>query len=459
VRVQLSTAIVAIAILSILCLGSAWSQTPQEPAQQQPAQPATSAAPAQQTPPAQAQPETPKQPQWKDRQEYDLVESIRKETDPNKKLELLNQWKEKYPTTDFKVMRLEVYIETYQALKDPAKMLETAKELLTVDPKNLKALYWTSVLIVSLNPTAPSPDALDLAAKTANGLLTAEKPAQTSEEQWKQSQPEMQAIGHRTLGWVAMQRKDWPEAEKQFKAELQNNQRDAQASYWLGTAILAQKKPEQQSEALYAFARAASYDGPGALDPAGRKQIENYVQKAYNTFHGEDPDGFQKLMALAKTSALPPADFKIASKEEIKAQKEAELEKTNPALAFWLRLKAALSAPDGVQYFETGMKDAMVPPEDQPAFSGTVISGRPILRPTQVVVGVDKPDVGEVTLKLDGPLPGRVEPGTVIKFRGVAVAFTQTPFMLTFSTEVKNVEGWPKPAPPAKKAPVHRKKK
>src|SRR5947209_3075940 len=39
---------------------------------------------------------------WKDQAEYDLFASITKETDPNKKLTLLNSWKEKYSTTDFK---------------------------------------------------------------------------------------------------------------------------------------------------------------------------------------------------------------------------------------------------------------------------------------------------------------------------------------------------------------------
>ncbi len=81
----------------------------------------------------------------------------------------------------------------------------------------------------------------------------------------------MDIPGHRTLGWVAMQRKDYPAAEKSLTEELKLNPADAEASYWLGTAILAQKQVERQASALYFFARAAAYEGPGALDPARRK--------------------------------------------------------------------------------------------------------------------------------------------------------------------------------------------
>ena len=45
------------------------------------------------------------QPQWKDRAEYDLSAAITQAIQANdgaKALELVKQWKEKYPTSDFK---------------------------------------------------------------------------------------------------------------------------------------------------------------------------------------------------------------------------------------------------------------------------------------------------------------------------------------------------------------------
>jgi hypothetical protein len=454
VRVQLPMAIVAVAMGAGIGLGSAWGQDqpPSQPASQQASQPASEPASQQASQPA-SQP-APKQPQWKDRAEYDLVESIRKETDPHKKLDLLNQWKQKYPNTDFKVLRLETYVDIYRQLNDPANMLASAKELLSDDPKNLTGAYWISLLVVSSNN--PTPDNLALATKAAQNLLAAEKPAATSEEQWQKTKPQMEAIAHRTLGWVAMQNKQYTDAQNEFTAELKANPGDSEAVYWLASVLRsraeAEKKPELFAQALYLFARSASYDGTGAFDPTRRKQVEAWLQKAYTTYHGQDAAGFQQLLATAKTSVFPPADFKIMSAEEIAVQKEAELRLKNPSLAFWLNLKAALSAATGMQYYESGVKNALIPPEGQPPLGGTVISGRPEVRPTTLVLGIAKPDVPEVTLKLDAPLPGKVEPGREIQFRGVAAGFTQTPFMMTFDVEKKDLTGWPAPPPPPKRS-------
>jgi len=64
--------------------------------------------------------------------------------------------------------------------------------------------------------------------------------------------------------------------------------------------------------------------------------------------------------------------------------------------------------------------------------------------------------VAEVKLVFETPLARPAEPGTIIKFRGVATAFTKAPFMLTFEVDKKDLTGWPAPPPPVKKAPVHK---
>lgn len=425
-RIQFSRAILAVAISSTLGLGAAWGQTQQ------------------------------KQPNWKDRAEYDLVQAIEAEKDPNKKIELLNQWKEKYPTSDFKITRLEKFVTTYAAAANRQKALETAQEILTEDPKNTTAVYYINLLIVGEQPT---PENLALGEKSAQTLLGSldevfaleKKPASTPESAWKQARLDLEALGHRTLGWTAMQRKNYEDAERELTQNLKIHPNDAEASYWLGTVILAQKKPERQSDALFQFARAAAYDGPGAIEPNARKQILEYITKNYTAYHGEDPEGLRNLLNLAKANAFPPAGFVILSEAEVIAQKEKELEATNPSLALWMRLKSALTAEEGVQYFETSMKNALVPPEDQPAFTGHVISQDGARAARSVVLGISDPNTPEVTLKFETPLPGTPEPGTTIQFRGVASEFSKEPFMVTFEAEKKNITGWPEPTP-AKKA-------
>src|SRR5262249_40279014 len=66
----------------------------------------------------------------KDQGEYDLFTEVGKTNDPQKRLSLLNTWREKYPDTAFKEERLKYYLGTYQQLNQAAKMVETAKEII-----------------------------------------------------------------------------------------------------------------------------------------------------------------------------------------------------------------------------------------------------------------------------------------------------------------------------------------
>ena len=81
-------------------------------------------------------------------------------------------------------------------------MVDTAKEILAIDPKDITALYWITFLAPSLGNT--SADALDTADKAANGLLAAEKPAGTKDEDWKTAKANLDAVAYTTLGWIAM---------------------------------------------------------------------------------------------------------------------------------------------------------------------------------------------------------------------------------------------------------------
>jgi tetratricopeptide (TPR) repeat protein len=259
--------------------------------------------------------------QFKDRQEYTLYDSATKETDANRKLVALNAWKDKYPDSDFKQERLVLFLNTYQTLGEGTRMVDTAKQILELDPKDVTALYWVTFLAPSLGDN--SADAVATATRAANGLLTMEKPAAAKDEGWKIAKTNFDAIAYKTLGWAAMVPKNYAEAEQNYKKSLQINPGSGEVAYSLGQALLGQsiagKKPEVQSEALYYFARAAAYEGPGALNPDGRKKADDYLTKVYNTLHG-DSSGLAELKALAKANPTTPSDFKIKTAAEVDAE-------------------------------------------------------------------------------------------------------------------------------------------
>jgi hypothetical protein len=245
---------------------------------------------------------------FRDRGEYELFSGLTKETDPGKKRDLLTTWKYKYPDSDFRRERLQLLLATYEQLVQPVKVIDTAREMLAIDSEDITSLYWITFLTPSLGGT--SPDTLDTVEKSAKGLLAAEARRNGQDEEWTRAKTD--ATAYTALGWIAMQRKNNEVAEDNFKKCLAISPTASQVSYWLGTVILAENKPEKQSEALYYFARAAAYDGPGGLTlfDERRTKSEVYLTELYNRLHG-DSSGLAELKAQARVNATPPADFKI----------------------------------------------------------------------------------------------------------------------------------------------------
>lgn len=448
---RLLLAVAVTGILTVAPLGLSAQPAGQTPAAQ---------TPAAQTPATQ----NTGQKNWKDRAEYDLYDAIQKDTNPQTRLEKLNQWKEKYPSSDFSDLRQTAFLTTYAAVGKIQEALNSAKEILASSPNDFTALYYTALLtpqLAALNIT-PTDDQLATAEKAANSILAGAKPPTVPDADWQKAKGDVEAIAHKTLGWVAMQRKQPEAAETEFKKSLDLNPKDSEIAYWLGIVILQERKPEKQSEALYYYARAASYDGPGALAPAGRDAVKKQFTDLYTRYHGST-EGLDPILQLARNEPSPKPDFKVpntADIKEIQLKKQQEDAAAHPDLALWTTVKAALTAPGGQSYFEANMKGTKLPggANGVQKFKGKVISMEPATRPKTVVLGIENGAVPDATLKFEVPLTGKVEPGTELAFSGVAQSYTANPFMVTFNVDKKDLEGWTGTNPaPARKTPPHRR--
>ena len=410
-----------IAIATLLAAGVVWGQAPQK--------------------------------NWKDRAEYDLYEGATKATDNAKKLELLSTWRQKYPTSDYSMERLQLLLLTHNALNQPDRVLETGSEVLAADPKNLQAIYYMTINGTRLpKPTAEQMALVQKAARTLTADLDALKPAGTPDADWNKGKPDILALGYMTLGWISMQQKANEASEKEFTECLKANPNNGQVSYWLGTVILAQRNPDKQVAGLYHIARAATYAGPGAYAEPARKQAADYLAKAYASYHGS-ADGLDELRKTAGAQAFPPADFTIKNKAELDLQKEEEFKKANPMLALWQTVKTELTGASGATYFDSGVKGALLPggAGGVTKFKAKLVAAKPPKNPKELVVSIGESTEGEATLILDEPLVGSAPVGTDLEFEGVPASYTASPFMLTFEVEPAQLLGWPAPAPPTKK--------
>jgi tetratricopeptide (TPR) repeat protein len=394
---------------------------------------------------------------WKDRAEFDLFTSIGQDQNPKTRLEKLQQWEKQYPMTEFADLRRTAFLTTYAALNDGKNATEIAKQILADNPKDFTASYYIMLFTQPLYGQSQTPGILDDGEKAAKTILENidTPPPNVAADQWAKLRPDVELMAHKNLGFIAMQRKNWDVAEAELQKSLTMSPNDATVDYQMGTVIASEKKLDKLPAAMFYFARAGSYQGPGALTPEGQKASLTYVQKQYKNFHGSD-EGFNDLVAAAKANPTPPAGFSIKNANEIaqaSAANEEEYNKAHPSEALWNSLKTALTGPEGAMYFEMNMKGAEIPTP----LKGRVIKLEPAVKPKTILLAMeDKTNnttTADATLKFEMPLAGKVDEGTELTFEGVADSYTANPFMVVFTVDKEKLHGW---TGKNEAAPVHR---
>jgi len=430
----------ALALLTSLgCVENAIAQTSGQPASGQTGQQATGQAGQQ------------PQKNYKDRAEYDLYSKITQTQDAKTRLDLLNQWQDKYPQSDFADDRAKYFINTLAQLAptDPAsrqQLIQKCLDMLKKDPKYFLADYYIALWGPAVGGANPPADLLSEVDSAAHGVLdgvddtfnASKKPASVSDTQWSTLKNQAMALAHNALAWEAASKKDTATAESEYKASLQANPDQGTVSAAYGKLLVDDKK---YPEGLFEYARAAQYAGPGpAVAPDARTKLLDYFNKAYKDYHGS-ADGADQILAQSKTNALPAADLNITSQADI-ANKQADAINariaSDPQFKLWYTIKQNLTGDNGDAFFNSNVKDAEIPggAEGVKTFTGTVISIDPPDKPTKVVVGIEDATKPDATLEFSQALPtealDKIKVGQKLDFSGVADSYTKDPYMLTF---------------------------
>lgn len=401
--------------------------------------------------------------QYKNQAEYQLYNSATTAISKNDfagAITSLDNWKQNYADSDYKDDRQFLYVLAYAGAKQSAKAIDAAGILLarpdldTVLPSaaNQLRLFYTAAAAIQ-DARVPTAEQLAIAADAAHRLLAFDKkPEGLTDEAWAQARSQVQTAARRTLLFVAlvpanraMEKGDCAAAETAFGKALQDNPDSIQAAWGLGSADLClyKSQPAKAIPAIYAFARAAVVDPvKGMVDPKWQQTtVEPFLEKVFAEYHGGDPAALEELKRQAAKSPFPPEGFAIQSAAEIARAKEAEFEKSNPQLALWMKIKAALAETSGDNYFTSELKGVAVP-----QLRGILVGATPTCRPTRLLVAVPLPDSApsqqpEIELKLDAALAGKPDLHSEFQWEGVPSAFTQNPFILTMDTERTKIEG------------------
>ena len=383
---------------------------------------------------------------WTDRGEYDLVMAIRSEASAPKRVELLDRWKQKYPQTELRQVRLELYLAAYQTLGNSARMLQVAMEMLAGQPDNWVGVYWCTLLAPEAGES--SPDVLAAAEKSARQLLAglgtyfapAARPAAMDEAGWRKQKDSAEFLAHRALGWVLWQREDYAGAAAEFRLYLEKNPQSAEISAWMGMVSGLQKEPEKQAAAFWLLERAAALRGEFALGDEQRRQMGALADRLYTAYHGE-AGGLEELKAAAAAATFPPPGFHIETAAAMAARRaDEELTRTNPELAAWVLIRRQLDAPDGEKYFAETLHTAPLL-----KLKGVVMRVSPEAKRSEVVLAMDQNRTEDVVLNVSPPFPNAATLGTELEFEGTAQSFSKQPFSLTMQADREKIAGWPDP--------------
>lgn len=396
--------------------------------------------------------------------EYELFDAAAKAVAANnfaKAITDLDAWKAKVPNSDYAPERSVLYIQAYNGAKQFDKAVDEGGQLLSKDidaafPDPAQGPGWVIRALVGICqaiPQIPNPTP----EQTATGQKAAtllknynRKPGGVDDNAWNQAKTQLKGVADAALLYIAvapannaLAKGDCDAAQTAFSKALTDYPDNSFISYQLGQAYMCtvkkdpSKSDEVRPKAIYEFIRTLVVD-PSVAKTQDPKKMADILQGTYVNYHG-GTDGLDQLKEQAKANPLPPAGFAIESATKVAERKQKEFESQNPKLAMWMKIKGALSAPDGTQYFETQLKNAAVP-----QLRGNVIEGKPACRSKELIVSVPEPNEKGaqpvITLKLDSPLTGKPEPGEIL-WEGVPSAFTAEPFMLTMDTEKAKIEG------------------
>jgi tetratricopeptide (TPR) repeat protein len=399
-------------------------------------------------------------PQWKSRDEYDAYNAMVTEKDPNKKISLAEAFLQKYTTSDFKSGAYLTEMQVYYQLGKSDQAVDAARKVLGVDPDNLDALALLS-FVFPFTFKGADPDAtakLSRADSDAHHGLDVlqkfQKPATATDEQFKAYVEPKRALFNSCVGFVALQRKDYPNAITAFKAATAGNPSDVYTFYRLGLAYIYSTPPDYNN-AIWYIARAVSLAN-AAKNPAG-DEINTFLKRAYVNYHGNDT-GLADILTQTAGSVNPPEGFKVAPMEVPAKTGDANVDAYNE-MTFPLKLGG-----EKAQKTWDALKGQAI---EMPGFVDSVVkdpdSGAYLIRIDITAAAKSQPGTYDVEVKdTSQPKVTNLSAGDPVRFKGTFSAYTASPSLVlsvdgtldpdTIPDEPKTK---PKPKPPVRH-PVHK---
>ncbi len=405
-----------------------------------------------------------KQPKWSSTEEYNAFNAMATEKDPRKRISLAEAFTQKFSTSDFKANAYLVIMQSHQQVGDSAKAIEAGRKAQEIDPDNLGALNFLSFAFPFVFKPTDADAAAQLSRAESDGkhglevLQNLKKPDNVPEDQFNQQVKALRANFNSAVGFVTLQRKDYPAAITSYKAATEDNPSDFYSFYRMGLAYLF-STPRDYDHAVWYMARAVSL-AKSAKDPNG-EAFEKYLKQTYVGYHGNDK-GLSDILAQVAASANPPEGFKVAAMDVPKATGNKAIDAFNE-MTFPLKLGGEKAEQQwqglkGQPLQLSGFIDSV----EKGADGDTYLVRIDILDQSKAAEGVYDIELKDATQ----PNVKNLSKGDPVTFKGTLTAYTATPnLVLSLDGEITTplpekspVKEKPKPTrkPPQGRKPVRR---
>jgi tetratricopeptide (TPR) repeat protein len=235
---------------------------------------------------------------------YTKALAIKDATQRAQAMEVFLAW---YPNSVLRIDAFEQTMAAWQSAGSPAKADATATKLLQIDPDNVRALAnrayvgRTRAMSGESNALAPSVEAAERGIAV---LSKSPRPAAGGDSELARSRLQMMAIFDGTLGFAALQAKDYAKARTHYLAAVGVDPDNLADVYQLAVAQL-ELQPSDPMGFWYgaraiAIARAAKNE-----QAAGG--IDKYVRSRYQRYHGSE-DGWDALVRRVAAGEKSPPD-------------------------------------------------------------------------------------------------------------------------------------------------------
>lgn len=357
--------------------------------------------------------------------EYNAYQNAMSQSSPAAKAAAIEQFLKQYPNSVVNKEMLEQLVVAYHQAGDTAKAVDASERLLKVEPNNIRALLFASVIAKNLAGTDVTK--LDQAATYAQEGLKAPKPANMTEAQFDSLKPLFLDV----IGTDQEAQKDYKDAIQTYLQELHSFSNPAEDTtkgvglfdtYNLANAYI-QQNPKDVVNAIWYFTRAAQFL-TGNLQQTADKAAKYWYQNYHNSM-----DGYDAIVTMTKTNLFPPSTYTVAKYvPPTPAQLAHQAVESTPNLAtLSLHDKEYIlkngSAADASQVWNVlNGKVAEVP--------GVVVSATADSVQLAVSPGAQKANTADFTVNMKKPLKVVPTAGDKVTYIATFASYTQSPLMI-----------------------------